>query len=156
MFIYPDASVKEIILAIEGDTTIFPAGMTLRIYTNDLTPTRNSVVGDFTQLTNVEVPGYVATTPTWDGTPIRTPLGEWEDYGSDSMFAATGSPPSPQICYGWYLTDAGNTALVAAGRFAVPFTFVATGDGFRLEPVMRVSQDSGNTVSVLTDMLVEG
>jgi len=156
MWIFPDASVQEAILALETDTTIFPAGMTLRLYTNDLTPTKVTALADLTQLTNVEVPGYAATTPAFNGTPYRKQDGSWEDLGSITSFvAAGGPPPSAQIVYGWYLTNAGNTVLVAAGRFDAPFTFVQDGDGFALEPTIRASQVDGDNYNIFLDMEIE-
>lgn len=156
MYVYPDLLVEEIILALEADTTLFPAGMLLRLYTNNLTPTKSSVIGDFTQLTNVQVPGYAAVAIAWDGTPVRNQDGAWVDYGTDALFSATGAPPAPQIVYGWYMTDAANTVLVGSGRFATAFTYVQTGDGLRLEPVLQANQTTGTVVELTTDMLIEG
>lgn len=156
MYVLPDALLSEIISALELDTNLFPAGMTLRLYTNDLTPTRANVVGDFTELTNVEVPGYVATTPAWNGTPLRKQDGSWEDLTDLNSFIAAGGPPPTAIpVYGWFLTNSGGTALVAAGRFDSTFTFVADGDGLTLEGKLNVNQTSGTEVTVTLDMEVE-
>lgn len=156
MWIEPDSNLSEIIAALEGDTTLFPVGMTLRLYTNDLTPNRATVLADLTQLTNVQVPGYAATTPAWAGTPLRKQDGSWEDLTDlNSFIAAGGPPPAPQIVYGWYITDAGNTTLAASGRFAAPFVFVNDGDGLTLEGRLNVDQTSGTEVTVTLDMEVE-
>lgn len=156
MFVLPDLAQQEVILAIEGDVAIFPAGFTLRLFTNNATPDKTTVVGDLTQLTNAEVPGYVNISPTWNGTPIRKPDGSWEDLGSISTFiAAGGPPPAPQVVYGWYLTNAAGTVLVAAGRFSAPFIFVADGDGISLEPVINFIQVDGTDYTLHVDMEVE-
>lgn len=156
MYIYPDLSLSEIIAALEADTILFPVGFTLRLYTNDVTPTRLTALADLTQLTNVQVPGYSAATPTWNGTPLRRQDGSWEDWTDQNAFvAAGGPPPAPQIVYGWYITNAGNTVLAGAGRFDAPFTFVADGDGLSLKGRLNVNQVSGTEVSVITDMVIE-
>lgn len=156
MYIYPDLSLQEIIIALETDTVLFPAGMTLRLFTNDVTPDRNTVDADLTELTNVEVPGYAPTTPAWNGTPFRRQDGSWEDWTDQNAFiAAGGPPPGPITVYGWMLENAAGTVLAASGRFASPFTFTADGDGFSLKGKMNVNQVGDNEVDVITDMVVE-
>lgn len=151
MFVLPDANLAEVILALELDVNLFPAGFVMRLYTNDLTPTPANVVGDFTQLTNALVPGYAAVAITWDGTPQRDQLGVWNDYGNDALFAASAAPGAPQIVYGWYMTDAANTTLLASGRLAVPFTYTAAGDGLRLEPRLSLSETNGTDYLLQAD-----
>jgi len=156
MFIYPDLSLPEMILALETDATIFPAGMTLRLYTNDLTPTRTTVVADLTELTNVEVPGYILTTPAWNGTPLRKQDGSWEDWTDQNAFMAIGGPPpAPIVVFGWFVTNAAKTVLAASGRLAAPFVFVQDGDGFSLKARLNVDQVAGDEEVVVTDMVVE-
>ena len=152
MFVLPDAALSEILIAIEGDTNIFPAGFVMRLFTNDFTPDNQSVIGDFTELTNVEVPGYAAVAIVWDGTPIRSQLGQWDDFATDAPFAMTGAPPGDQAVYGWYMTDAANTALVASGRLAAPFTFHAVGDGLRLEPRLSIIEQTGTDYLLQADV----
>lgn len=153
MYQLPDILIEELILACEADVSLFPAGWLVKLYTNNLTPTKSNVVGDFTQLTNVEVPGYAPVAGSWMGAPVRKQDGSWEDQGSAPLpFKATGAPPSPQIVYGWYATDAAGTTLIGSGLFAVPFTFVLNGDGFVLEQVFNALQLTGNTYQLLLDM----
>lgn len=156
MYIFPDALLQEIILALEADASLFPAGMTLRLYTNDVTPTRATVAGDLTELTNVEVPGYAPTTPAWNGAPFRKNDSSWEDWTDQNQFlAAGGPPPAPIVVYGWFLTDAGNTVIVGSGRFATPFTFTDDGDGFSLKARINVNQTEDTLTEVVTDMVFE-
>jgi hypothetical protein len=153
MYILPDLLVKQVILALEGDTTIYPAGMLLHLYVNNLTPTKTTPLASFTELTNVEVPGYAAVPITWDGTPSRNQDGSWEDFANDAAFIGTTGPPSPQIVYGWFMTNAGGTVLVGAGLLALPFTFTQPGDGLRLENAINANQTDGETITV--QLLVE-
>jgi len=156
MYIWPDLSLQEIILALEADVTLYPAGMTLHLFTNDFTPTRASVMADFTELTNVEVPGYAATTPTWAGSPIRKNDGSWEDWTDQNQFlAAGGPPPTPVTVFGWYLANAGNTVVASSGRFDTPFTFTDDGDGFSLKARLNVNQTAGALTELIADMVME-
>lgn len=156
MYVLPDLLQQEVILALEADTTIFPAGYLLKLYTDNSTPDKGTVVGDLTELTNVQVPGYAPIAPSWNGTPIRKGDGSWEDLGSISTFiAAGGPPPAPQIVYGWFMTDAAGTTLIGAGRFDAPFTFVSDGDGISLEPVINFLQVDGTNYTLHLDMEVE-
>lgn len=156
MYVLPDSLVQELILGAELDTNLFPAGWVVRLFTTDMLPTRTSVIGDFTELTNVEVPGYAAVAGAWNGTPIRKPTGVWEDQGSAPLhYAASGPPPAPIVVYGWYATDAAKTTLIGSGRFEAPFTFGSTGDGFDLEQIFQAQQSTGTDYTLTLDMEVE-
>lgn len=153
MYQLPDLLQKEIIVALEADTTLFPVGWLVKLFTNNITPTKLSLVGDFTEATNVEVPGYAPVAGAWSGAPIRKVDGSWEDQGSAPLaFAASGPPPSPQVVYGWFATNAAGTSLIGSGVFDTPFTFTTTGDGFLLEQVLNVLQESGDSYTVKLEM----
>ena len=153
MFQFLAHLLQQFILSLEGNTSLFPGGMILHLYTNNQTPTQSSALGDFTALTNVEVPGYVPGAPTWLGTPYRNQDASWVDYQTVVDFVATGAPPSPQTVYGWYLTDSAGATLVAAGLLAVPFTFTETGDGFGLQGEMKVNQETSSDYGVTLNYL---
>lgn len=154
MYILPDLSLSEIIAALEADAILYPAGMTLRLFTTDLTPTRATVKADLAELTNVQVPGYAPTTPAWNGTPFRMQTGGWEDWTDQNYFIASGGPPPvPVVVYGWMLCNGAGTVLAGAGRFAAPFTFVADGDGMSLKGHLTADQVDGTTVEVGLDMV---
>jgi len=156
MYTLPDTSVQEIIAALEVDAILFPAGMLLHLDTTDFTPTRATVLGDFTELTNIQVPGYVAAAPAWNGTPLRKADGSWEDLMALVSFIAAGGPPPVGITvYNWFLTDVAGTVLVASGRLSNPFTFVADGDGFTLEGVLNVLDVDDENYTVHLDFEME-
>jgi len=156
MWIQPDnaaiQALKNQLLDIEGDAVNFPAGALISLYTNNLTPTRTNVLADFTELTNVEVPGYAGVAIAWNGTPVRNQDASWSDEAAQAIFQATGAPPAPQIVYGWFLQNAGKTVLLASGLFAVPFTFVQTGDGFFLTPRLDNAQTNGDVCALDFEM----
>lgn len=144
MYQLPDVLIKELIVASEADATLFPAGWLVRLYSNNLVPSKSNVIGDFTELTNVQVPGYAPVAGAWAGLPIRKNDGSWEDQGAAPLhFGATGPPPVPQVAFGWFATNAAGTVLIGSGRFTNPFTFTSTGDGFNLEQVMNALQLDG-------------
>lgn len=147
MYILPRAMLKAFLLAVEGSGTLFPSGYTLRLYTNNLTPLPTSVVGDFTELTNVEVPGYTPATPTWNAAPYANNDGSWTDNMTLAPFTATGAASPPTTVYGWFLTDSGKTTLLGAGLLDAPFTFSLSGDGFTMEGNLNVAQPDGDHVS---------
>lgn len=157
MYVIPDTLLPDVLTDIELDTNFFPAGFVIRLYTNNLTPTKTNVIGDFTELTVVEVPGYAAVAPAWNGTPVRKQDGSWEDLASLATFVAAGGPPPGPgtVVYGWYATDAAGTLLLGSGLFDTPFTFVQDGDGFSLEPSMNIVEVNGTDYTLKLDMEME-
>lgn len=152
MYVLPDAEMREVIIALETDVNLFPAGMTLRLYTNNLIPGPTNVLADFTEATAVEIPGYAPATPAWLGLPTRAQDGSWNDNMNLATFLANAPPPAPQIVYGWFLTDAAKTKLVGSGAFAQPFTFTRNGDGFNLEGLIHIEVESGTDYKLRLDM----
>lgn len=94
-------------------------GLQLRLFQNNFTPAHNSVVGAFTESTFT---GYASATAvpsppsSVDGAGLAT-----LPYGNAS-YTFTGLSGG-QTAYGWYLTDAGNTTVYAAEKFASPVVF---------------------------------
>lgn len=156
MYVLPDADLKVLILAIEADVTLFPPGAVVRLDTTNFTPGPQTVLGDFTELTALEVPGYAPAALGWAGAPIRKNDGSWEDQGLAPIpFGATSDPAAPVPVYNWYATDAGGTTLIGSGHLDVPFTFSTSGDGFTLEQVIRALQANGTEVTLTLDMEME-
>ena len=153
MYIIPDANMSGLITAIMAQLGTAATGIIdIHLYTNDLVPTKTNVLADFTELTNVEVPGYSKKTVNWfAGTPYREQNGGWVDPNSlaDPAFVATADPPAPQVVYGFFATDTTDAVLLGSGRFTSPFTFTKSGDGFRLADDPVLLQDTGGTVQIL-------
>jgi hypothetical protein len=147
MMVVPDVLMSGLITAIEGVLGTAATGLVnVHLYTNVLTPTKNNVLGDFTELTNVEVPGYATKSANWfAGVPFRRQDGAWESPSSlvDPDFVATGPPPGPISVYGFFATDSTNAILLGSGAFTVPFTFVQTGDGLTLSGNPALLQQTG-------------
>jgi hypothetical protein len=153
MYVVPDPLMANIITAIQLQLGTAVTGLVhLHLYVNNLTPNKTNVLADFTELTNVEVPGYAAKSANWfAGVPFRRQDGAWEDPSSlvDPSFVATGPPPSPQVVYGFFATDSTDAILLGSGKFAVPFTFVSTGDGFVLDADPALLQDTTGTLKLI-------
>ena len=93
--------------------------MTLRLFVNNITPDRDTVLADFTECT---VGGYAAKTLTggsWDvsdnGTEVVATYAAQE-------FTFTGSG---ETAYGWYLEDAAGTVVRRCALFDAPITITA-------------------------------
>lgn len=153
--IFKDALLAEVLMALESDTTLFPAGFVMRLFTNDTTPDKTFDIGDVTEMLNADVPGYVAIAPTWNGTPVRKSTGEWEDLAPPVAFAATGATSGQKVAFGAYLTDAAGAVYLAGVRFADPFTFSQSGDGFTAEMALRSLQDDDDNVTLTFAVEVE-
>jgi hypothetical protein len=105
-------------------------------------------------MTNAAVPGYAAVAIVWDGTPARGIDGAWADFATDALFQATANPAVDVTAFGWYFTDAANTAVLASGRFDSPFVFHRSGDGIRVEPKLSISQSDGVNYDLGADVAV--
>lgn len=152
MYVIPDGNMGAVITAIMAQLGTAATGLVkLHLYTNNLSPTKNNVLADFTELTALEVPGYAAQSANWfAGVPFRQPTGGWQDPNSlpEPSFVATGNPPAPQIVYGWFATDSTNAILLGSGIFASPFTFSTTGDGFTLPGDPVLTQTDAQTLAL--------
>lgn len=123
--IYPDEGLVSQLMRIMGDDVKY------HLYTNDITPDRATVLADFTE---AAFTGYAAVTV------------EAADFTIDGVSAHVGYIQAPPItftngsgvdqdAYGYYVTDAGSTEVLAAGRFdAAPVT-KADGDAWSVIPV---------------------
>lgn len=101
-------------------------GGTLRLFTNDYTPTPQTVVGDLTEATfggygNIVLTGWNAAANDGAGGGVAiSPL---------AVFSASGVAPA-ELIYGFYILGQGaGNPLVLAGRFAsAPIPMGAAGD----------------------------
>jgi hypothetical protein len=157
MNVVPDSIMSQVLTAILLRLGTAVTGLVhIHLFKNNFTPTKNSILADFTELTNVDVPGYAASPANWfAGVPHRLPTGAWEapDSLADPSFVATGPPPAPIVVYGFFATDSTDAILLGSGDFTTPYTFQKTGDGFVLEALPLLIQSDGVTLTVtLPDM----
>lgn len=102
----------------------------VHLFTNNIMPTENSVIGDFTEATftsygaincalGPQLTGQDAVTGS-ELVTLKTPLGGWR-------WSPTDAVGLPQTVYGWYLSDKNNTIIYGAARIATPLTLTAAG-----------------------------
>jgi hypothetical protein len=152
MYVLPDVNMSGVLTALLAQLGTAGTGLIhVHLFTNSLSPSKTNVLADFTELTNVEVPGYAAALANWfAGTPVRQPTGGWEgpDSLADPSFLATGVVPSPIAVIGYFLTDSTDAVLLGSGAFGTPFTFTSLGDGFVLAGNPVLTQVDTNTLQV--------
>jgi hypothetical protein len=91
----------------------------LHLFQNNITPTPLSLLTDFTEAT---YDGYANQTQPYAGGPFRETDGSFS-IRTLANFAMTGST-TPNIIYGYYVTDNPNTGLLFAGKFDTPIAMV--------------------------------
>jgi len=107
-------------------------GGSLRLFQNDITPDRKTLVADLDIATYT---GYAnKTIATW-GAPYLDVNGLASCVAPLQTFAATGDAISNTV-YGAYYLDSGGD-LVWAVRFSDPWTFNSTGDTYNMVPLFQ-------------------
>jgi len=94
------------------DTAAILDGVMVHLYQNDITPTPNRPIGDYTEATYT---GYAAEALTWLA-PTLNDAGQIEVIGTVGEFRPTASTVQNTI-YGLYLTDTAGAVLLEAARF---------------------------------------
>lgn len=113
-----DESLKQVINASPPS----PANLTLRLFSNNFTPSNTDAVGAYTECADGSYAGIVLAGGTWVITTISG--GKQAAYPSQTFtFAGANN------LYGWYLTDSGNTLVYASGNFTSPPIVIPSGGG---------------------------
>lgn len=106
------------------------ANLTLKLYSNNVTPNSLKVAGDFTEVIGGGYSSFTLTFAHWvitGGSPTRGL------YDETKQFTFTGLTTSPGTIYGYFVVDAGGV-LRWAERFPVaPFTPI-NGSFIRIVP----------------------
>lgn len=99
-----------------------PANVVLRLFTNALSPANTDLITAYTQCTDAMYAAFTMIGATWVLTTITG--GQQMAYPSHNfLFAGT------QTLYGWYITDAAATIVIAAGNFPSGPIVIPTGGG---------------------------
>lgn len=106
-------------------------GAKLHLYKNNITPTVNTVLADFTE---ADYTGYAAQTVTWS--PAYFDLARQAvSNGGLKLFTQTGATGND--IFGCYLTDTAGTGLLWSSRLDdAPFSLVVNGDTLPIAVVM--------------------
>jgi len=110
--------------------------LTLKLFSNDITPSDTDAVGDYTECAGG---GYVSKSLTFGNWVVVAGDPAQATYPVQS-FNFTGPTDAPSVLYGYYVVDASNV-LLWSERFAagvVPFTPV-NGTLIQVTPVFDVS-----------------
>jgi hypothetical protein len=103
----------------------------MALFTNDVVPSPNKVVADFTitdfgGLTNLKSVVY--------GTPFVNDSLQAEVRGANLSWATVTLPDPAVTAYGWVEVDTTGADVIRAERFAVPFQFNRAGQVFTMTP----------------------
>lgn len=123
--------------AITGKTAA--TTLTLRLFSNNHTPGASSTASDLTEVAGGGYSAIALTAASWSttgGSPTSSAYPE-------QTFTFTGATDSPGTIYGYYLTNAAGT-LVLAERLAATFTPAANGDTVKVTPTITLASVSGD------------
>jgi hypothetical protein len=104
-------------------------GALLKLFKNDISPNRETVVGDFTA---ADFTGYAPSAALVWGAPYALPSGQPIVTAGSVLFQAGNPLTVPGLAYGWYMTNAGGTVLLASLRFAAPVGFALPDQGLEV------------------------
>lgn len=113
-------------------------GVSIRLFSNNLTPTPENVLADFTESAWT---GYAEAGPLVWGVPFLAPDAVIKVAAASVQFTQTGVI-STGTSYGWYMVGdpGGAEYLVASQRFDTPVNFVATGIGVVVDPTFALAE----------------
>lgn len=129
--IYPDQGLADWLDELLANDLVY------HLYTNDVTPSRATVLTD---LTEAAWGGYATVTRTSADWPLRGVLGHVA-FGQGLPCEFLNSTAGTITAYGYYVTDSGATILKAVARFDSAPVSKAIGESF-LVPA-RVGDFSG-------------
>ena len=112
-------------LILSGAHTPKLAGAFVGLYTAGPTPTRQSLLTNFTEATFT---GYSRQAVNWTG-PINEPDGSASQLGSSSVFALSATTTLNTVA-GALLIGNDSVTLLGAESFSAPIPLVNVGDGF--------------------------
>jgi hypothetical protein len=98
---------------------LIPGNPKLHLFQNNINPSPASLLADFTEAT---FDGYAAGSMPLSGGPYRRPDNSFS-IASTFSFNMSGSV-TPNVIYGYYVTDFTNAQLIAATKFSNPWPMV--------------------------------
>lgn len=106
---------------------------TMHLYTNNVIPGPGTVLGDLTEAT---FGGYTAAAGLVWSAAFVGPDGTPQVVVPSQVFIADGTGPVETV-YGWFLTNAAGTTLMAAGTLPAPAPMTAEDTGVEVAAVVR-------------------
>lgn len=117
-------------LAMAGGHPALGSDTTLRLFKNNVTLVRGTVIGDLTQSTYSGYAAVALSSPSDGGIDANN----WDTWSwALATFQQTGAS-STETAYGYYVTDDADTTLLWGENFTTPQVFTNSGDGFTITP----------------------
>lgn len=138
-FVYSRKTLRDVLDSLVAPAPMAPAagplsGVKYHLFLNNVTPTLNTQLTDFTEVTTGDMPGYaVPTAPTF-GSSIDSDDGAAVAVAGSQQFAANADPTTPILVYGYFVTDTGATHLMGAEKFDTAVPIAKMGDGVIVIP----------------------
>jgi len=131
MIVIPSVGMVAALRSILNKTSGLQEPFTLRLYSNNRTPTNDDVVGDYT---TVSGGGYAAIPLDTEDMTVTAGAPSVALYDDFLTYTFTGATDSPGTVYGYYITDTNNVLFIAE-RFPDPVPFTPnTGSIIRVKP----------------------
>jgi hypothetical protein len=131
------ASVVALMNALNGTIGLAEVldGAELRLFTNAITPSKDSVFADFAEPTFT---GYAPVTPlTWSAVGNAGTDGLYND--TEVNITCTATPTPAETVEGYFLCAAGGGAFLFGERFEDPVGIAAIGDQLSLQIVAQLN-----------------
>lgn len=108
----------------------YPITSNVHLYKNNIQPTNQTVLGDFVE---ADYDGYASESLTAWGATFLNGDGNAESVAPNITFTCTGDT-TPNIVYGYYITDAADAVLLMSGKFDAPETMNSAANAFVFLP----------------------
>ena len=126
--LFPSVGKKRVLEKFLKDTE---NALTLRLYSNDVTPGNTDVAGTYTEVSGGGYAAVALASGDWTISNATPSVAS----GAQKSFAFTGAAGN---VYGYYVTDADGT-LVFADRFGSVRTINYSGDTIKITPTINLS-----------------
>lgn len=111
--------------------------LTLKLFTNDITPADDDVAGDYTEAAGGGYAAKTLTAASWTGSIAA---GVAQVAYAEQIFAFTGPLTGGVPVYGYYLVNAATGKVVYAERRSSAVTPENNGDTLLITPVFKLSK----------------
>lgn len=149
---FPAVPLAEQILSMSDHLSRWLGGgntLLVHLYKNNLVPTPQNVLADFTEVLVGDFPGYAPVAITQSGTPFINVGGNAEQIFSDPVFQPSSDPVAPVTIYGYFVTIhpvVGADTLLYAVRFDAPPVIISHTQAVACDPdVSQVAFTSPTT-----------
>lgn len=121
--VYTSLFAENNLTALKTAATGLLDGAICRLFSNNITPTKSTLLASYTEAT---FNGYAEIVVTWNAAVVNA--GDFRQIFSQLLSWIAGAAPTPETIYGWYLVNTGGTEVIAAQRFDDEVEIVNEGD----------------------------